>query len=51
MGLELHPVTPLSLKSDDSIFVQNYFGVGPIFCGKKNLDQINIDVTMTSSSL
>ena len=23
----LHPVTPLSLKSDNSNFVQNYFGV------------------------
>ena len=23
-----HPVTPLSFKSDDSNFVQNYFGVG-----------------------
>ena len=27
----LHPVTPLSLKSDDSNFVQNYFG------GKTNI--------------
>ena len=35
----LHPVTPLSFKSDDSNFVQNYFGVGSIFCGKKNRDQ------------
>ena len=26
----------MSLKSDDSDFVQNYFGVGLIFCGKKN---------------
>ena len=25
-GFHLHPVTPLSLKLDDSNFVQNYFG-------------------------
>ena len=48
-GFHLHPVTPLSFKSDDSNFVQNYFGVGSIFWGKKNWDQINNDVTMTSS--
>ena len=47
----LYPVTPLSLKSDDSNFVQNYFGVGSIFCGKKNGNQIYNDVTMTSSLL
>ena len=47
----LHPVTPLSFMSDDSNFVQNYFGVGSIFWGKKNRDQINNDVTMTSSLL
>ena len=41
----------LSLKSDDSNFVQNYFAVGLIFCGKKNWDQIGNDVTMTSSLL
>ena len=27
----LHPVTPLSFKSDDSNFVQNYSRVGSIF--------------------
>ena len=47
----LHPATPLSLKSDDSNFVQNYFGVGSIFWGKKNRDQIGNNVTMTSSLL
>ena len=47
----LHPVTPLSLKSDDLNFVQNYFGVGSIFWGKKNRDQIDNDVIMTSSLL
>ena len=47
----LHPVTPLSFKSDDSNFVQNYFGVGSIFWGKRNWDQIDNDVTMTSSLL
>ena len=41
----LHPVTPLSLQSDDSNFVQNYFGVRSIFCDKKNRDQIDNDVT------
>ena len=46
----LHPVTPLSSKSDDSNFVQNYFGV-EIFWGKKNRDQIDNDITMTSSLL
>ena len=39
------------LKSDDSNFVQNYFGVRPIFCNKKNWDQIDNDVTMMSSLL
>ena len=43
----LHPVTPLSLKSDDSNFVQNYFGVGSIFWSKKGRDQIDNDVAMT----
>ena len=47
----LHPVTPLSFKSDDSDFVQNYFGVESIFWGKTNWDQIDNDVTMTSSLL
>ena len=47
----LHPVTPLSLRSDDSNFVQNYFGVGSIFWGKKNWHQTDNDVTMTSSLL
>ena len=32
----LRPVTPLSLKLGDSDFVQNYFGAGSIFWGKKN---------------
>ena len=50
-AFHLHPVTHLSLKSDDLNFVQNYFGVGLIFCGKKNWDQIDNDVTMTSSFL
>ena len=50
-GFHLHPVTPLSLKSDDSNFVQKYFGVRSIFCEKKNGDQIENDVTMTSSLL
>ena len=44
----LHPVTPLSLKLDDSNFVQNYFGAGSIFWGNKNPDQLDNDVTMTS---
>ena len=30
-GFYLHPVTPLSFKSDDSKFVQSYFSVGSIF--------------------
>ena len=47
----LHSVTPLPFKSDDSNFVQNYFGVGSIFWGKKSRDQIDSDVTMTSSLL
>ena len=47
----LHPATPLSLQSDYSNFVQNYFGVGSIFWCKKNWDQIDNDVTMTSSLL
>ena len=50
-GFHLHPVTPLSLKLDESNFVQNYFGIRSIFCNKKNRDQINNDVTMTSSLL
>ena len=45
----LHPVTSLPFKLDDSNFVQNYFGEGSIFWGKKNRDQIDNDVTMTSS--
>ena len=44
-----YPVSPLSFKSDDSNFAQNYFGIGSIFWGKKNRDQIDNDVTMTSS--
>ena len=47
----LHPVTPLSFKSDHSDFVQNYFGVGPVFYSKKNRDQIDNDVIMTLSFL
>ena len=47
----LHPVTPLSFKSDDSDFVQNYFGIGSIVWGKKNRDQIDNNVNMTSSLL
>ena len=50
-GFHLHPVTPLSLKLDDSNCVQNYFGAGSVFLGKKNVDQIDNDVTMTSSLL
>ena len=46
-----YPVTLLSLKLDDSNFVQNYFGVGSIFWGEKNRDKIDNDVTMTSSLL
>ena len=38
-AFHLHPVTHLSLKSDDSDFVQNYFGVGLIFCSKKHWDK------------
>ena len=45
----LHPVTPLSFKSDNSNFVQNYFGIGSIFWDNKGRDQIKNDVTMTSS--
>ena len=37
----LHPLTPLSLKSDISNFVKNYFGIRSIFCGKKNRYQID----------
>ena len=48
-SFHLHPVTPLSFKSDDSNFAQNYFGIGSIFWGKKNRDQIDNDVTMTLS--
>ena len=47
----LHPVIPLYLKLDDSNFVQNYFRAGSKFWGKKNRDQIENDVTMTSSFL
>ena len=47
----LHTLTPLSFKLDDSNVVQNYFGVGSIFWSKKNRDQNNNDVTMTSSLL
>ena len=47
----LHSVAPLSFESDDSNFVQNYFGLGSIFWGKKNRDQIDNDVAMTSSLL
>ena len=47
----LHPVTLLSFKSDDSNFVQNYSRIGSIFWDKKNRDQIENDVTMTSSLL
>ena len=47
----VNSVTPLSFRSDDSNFVQNYFGVGSIFWGKKNRDQIDNDVTMTLSLL
>ena len=50
-AFHLHPVTHLSLTSDDLKFVQNYFGVGLIFCGKKHWDQKYNDVTMTSSLL
>ena len=48
---EAVPPPPLSFKSDDSNFVQNYFGVGSIFWDKKNRDQLDNDVTMTSSLL
>ena len=44
-------LTPLSLKLDYSNFVQNYFGIRQIFCDKKTPDQIDNDVTMTSSLL
>ena len=47
----LHPVTPLFLKSDNSNFVQNYLGVREISCNKKNWNQVDNDVTMTSSLL
>ena len=47
----IHPVTPLSLKLDNSNFVQNYFGTGSSFWRKKNQEQIDNDVTMTSSLL
>ena len=50
-GFQLHPLTPLSLKLDDSNFVPNYFGAGSIFWCKKNRDQIKNDVTITSSLL
>ena len=45
----LHPGTPLFLKSDNSNFVENYFRVRSTFCRKKSRDQINNDVTITSS--
>ena len=44
----LHPVTHLSLKSDDSNFVQNSFGVLSVLWGKKNREQTDNDVTMAS---
>ena len=47
----LHPVTPLFFKSDDSNLAQNYSGIGSIFWGKKNRDQIDNNVTMTLSLL
>ena len=50
-GFHLHLVTPLSHKSDDSSFVKNYSGVSSIFCGKKNWDQIDNDVTKTRSEM
>ena len=34
-GFYLHPITPLSFKSEDSNFVQNYFGVGSVFWARK----------------
>ena len=45
----LHPVTPLSFKSDNLNFVQNYFGIGSISWGKKNQNQIDNDITVRSS--
>ena len=42
--------SPLPLKSDDSNFAQNNFGIRQIFC-EKNPDLIDNDVTMTSSLL
>ena len=48
-GFYLHPITSLSFTSDDSNFVQNYFGLGSTFWGKKNLDQIDNDFTMMLS--
>ena len=48
---DLHPVTPLSFKSDDSNFVQSYFGIGSIFLGKKNRDQIDNDVIFALMSI
>ena len=43
----LHPLTSLSLKLDDSNFAQKYLGVRSIFYNKSR-DQIDTDVTMTS---
>ena len=37
---------PLSLKSEYSNFVQNYFGVRSMLCSKKNQDQIDNDITI-----
>ena len=47
-GFHLYPVTPFSLKLNGSNFMQNYFGIRSISCNKKNQDQIDNDVTMTS---
>ena len=44
-------ITPFSLKLNCSNFIQNYFGIICIFCDKENPDQIDNDVTMTSSFL
>ena len=41
----------LSLKVDHSDLVQNYFQERSIFYDKKNQDQIDSDITMTSSLL
>ena len=49
-GGVFHPssITPLSLKSDCSNFVQSYFQIGWTIYYEKNPNQINNDVTMTS---